>query len=157
MNHALQSLTISPAGLNCNQLLAEWRWIVPENDTPIWINLFGDWAFASPDGVVHFLDLIEGTYSPIASSTLMLDIALRSEENRNRWLLADWVEICIERSLLLARNQCYGWIKSPILGAQFEFSNIQVFDLIVYESLMGQVHRGHRRRENRECYQRSGC
>jgi len=55
--------------------------------------------------------------------------------------MADWVGICRERGLFLSNGQCYGWKVAPVLGRKFEFENIQVFDLLVYECIMGQIHR----------------
>jgi hypothetical protein len=134
-------LTISAVGLETHVWLQEWRWLVPTTFSPLWLNAFGDWVFTSRDGSIHFLDLIEGTFTPVAPSMNALSELLKSIENRNRWLMADWVGICKERGLHLNQGQCYGWKLHPILGGKFEFENIQAFDLGVYESITGQIHR----------------
>lgn len=136
-----KELTISLEGFDHHQLLAEWRWLVPETMSPLWLNRFGDWALKSPDATVYFLDILEGTFNCIASSELALNSLLESEENRNKWLMADWAGICGTRALHLSSGECFGWKIAPILGGKFEFSNIQVFYITVYESIMGQLHR----------------
>jgi hypothetical protein len=138
---AKKELFVSLDGLNIEQLLAEWRWLVPETMKPLWLNSFGDWMLEAPDGQIHFLDLLEGAFNCIAPSKRILHEMLQEEENRNRWLMAEWFQICNERRLFLARGQCYGWKVAPIIGGKLEFLNIQVFDIAVYECIMGQVHR----------------
>jgi hypothetical protein len=136
-----QKLIIPAVGLETKRWLAEWRWLVPEVFSPLWLNCFGDWVFASRDGEIYFLDLLEGSFKSISPSNQVLSGQLNREENQNRWLMADWVGICRERGLLLSNGQCYGWKVAPVLGGKFEFDNIQVFDLLVYECIMGQIHR----------------
>ncbi|SRR6266487_2493946 len=140
-NESWKELTIPPDGFDCQQLLAEWRWLVPETMKPLWLNTFGDWMLESPDGKIYFLDLLEGTFNCIAPSDQVVRERLEQEANRNRWLMADWFELCNERGLFLRTGQCYGWKIAPILGGKFEIQNIQVFDILVYESIMGQVQR----------------
>ena len=134
-------LTKSAVGLPTSIWLKEWRWLVPQGLSPLWLSAFGDWAFCSSDGKIHFLDLLEGTLNCISGSAQELDSLLREPGNQNQWLLADWVHICKQRGLFLKRDQCYGWKAAPVIGGKFEFENIQVFDLAVYQSIMGQVHR----------------
>ena len=136
-----QHLVISAVGLQTKKWLMEWRWLVPDSYTPLWLNAFGDWTFSSKDGEIWFLDLLEGSLVRLATSGDKLNELLQCEGNRNRWLMADWVTICEERGLRLAREQCYGWKTAPVLGGAMEFSNIQVFDMGVYQCIMGQVHR----------------
>jgi hypothetical protein len=140
-NTEWQKLIIPAVGLETRLWLAEWRWLVPEAYSPLWLNAFGDWAFVSRDGEVYFLDLLEGSFKSIAPSNQALSNQLRAEEKRNRWLMAEWVDICQEKGLTLSHGQCYGWKFAPVLGGKFEFENIQVFDIQVYECIMGQVHR----------------
>jgi T6SS immunity protein Tdi1, C-terminal len=136
-----QKLTISLEGFDCSRLFGEWRWLVPESASPQWLTGFGDCAFTFPDQAVFFLDVLEGTFNRVAASERDLDSFFQSGENRNRWLSADWFDICNQRGLFLGQGQCYGWKVAPILGGKFEFSNIQVFDIEVYESITGQLHR----------------
>jgi len=53
-----QKLIIPAVGLESKRWLAEWRWLAPEFFSPLWLNCFGDWVFASRDGEIYFLDLL---------------------------------------------------------------------------------------------------
>jgi hypothetical protein len=134
-----QHLTIPVERLDSQRLLKEWRWIVPNDLLPLWLTSFGDWAFKSQDGQIYFLDILEGSLSYIAPSARDLDAFFQGEENQNRWLMANWVAICADRGLFLSSGQCYGWKVAPVIGGKFEFLNIQVFDIAVYECIMGQL------------------
>ena len=136
-----RKLTIPLDGLSVDDLLKEWRWLVPATMTPLWLSAFGDWAFVGQDKRVFHLDILEGSFGPIALFESAMTELLESEEMRNRCLSADWFEICNKRGLYLGPGQCYGWKVAPILGGEFNFSNIQVFDVLVYETIMGQLHR----------------
>lgn len=138
---AWRKLTIPLSGLGVEDLLKEWRWLVPATMSPLWLSAFGDLAFMGQDKRVFLLDILEGSFGLIAPSELAMTELLESEEMRNRCLSADWFETCNSRGLYLGPGQCYGWKVAPILGGEFSFSNIQVFDVLVYETIMGQLHR----------------
>ena len=85
------------------------------------------------------MDLLEGTNICSAESKDEFDHLCKSEENQNRWFMADWVAICHESGLIPSETQCLGWKVHPILGGKFEFANIQLSDLAVYECVVGQL------------------
>jgi hypothetical protein len=134
-------LTIPFAGLDTDALLSEWRWCVPEDYTPIQMTRFGDWFFADPKQRVHMLDLIEGTLHEVAESISAYNELKDTPEKQGEWFLDGFVFRCVEEGLLLDAAQCYGWRVHPMLGGKFDFENIQVFSLSVYQSLMGQIFR----------------
>jgi hypothetical protein len=136
-----KELVISVDKTSFQHLLSEWRWLVPQNILPLWLSPFGDWMLRYEDGKIYFLDILDGSISLAAQSEHALNNLLQNEANQNRWLMSDWVGICRDRKLLLAQGQCYGWKLAPILGGKFEFQNIQLFDISVYECIMGQIHR----------------
>ncbi len=39
------TLTIDAKGLDCDRLLSDWRWLVPEALRPFSLTMFGDWFF----------------------------------------------------------------------------------------------------------------
>lgn len=136
-----KALTISPETIGSKEMLSEWRWLSPNKINPIWLNTFGDLALETDDWKIFFLDRLEGTFFPLVPSKQSFDEIFNDEQSRSRWLMADWFQICNERGLSLGLGQCYGWKLAPALGGKFEFENIQVFDLTVYQSIMGQIHR----------------
>ena len=41
-------------------LLEDWRWLVPEELTPLFLTTLGDWIFGASDGSIWTLSLLEG-------------------------------------------------------------------------------------------------
>jgi len=121
------------------RFLGEWRWLVPNGYCPGMLTNFGDWILTSPTEDVYFLDALEGTLDRIAPSETALNQLLLDAENRNRWFMADWVGICHNRGLILKSGQCFGWKLHPVFGGKFKCENIQVFDILVYQCLVGQL------------------
>jgi hypothetical protein len=132
-------LTISLLGLDTEALLRDWRWLVPQEFAPVQMSKFGHWFFTDPVGRVHNLDLIEGDLQEIAPSIADYNRLKDLAENRTEWFLDGFVFRCDAEGLKLGPGECYGWRVHPMIGGKFEFENIQVFSLSVYESLMGQL------------------
>ncbi len=134
-------LNIEIANLNLADLLAECRWLVPADYTAIQMTKFGDWFFADAVGRVFFLDLIEGNLCQVASSIAEYNQLKNTSEKQSKWFLDGFVFRCDSEGLLLHEGECYGWKVHPMIGGKFEFANIQIFSLRVYQSLMGQLWR----------------
>ena len=132
-------LTIPLSGLDTDALLRDWRWLVPGEFTPVQMSKFGHWFFSDPGGRVHYLDLIEGDLRQIAPSVGEYNRLKDVAEMRAEWFLDGFVFRCDAEGLRLGCGECYGWRIHPMIGGKFEFENIQVFSLLVYQSLMAQL------------------
>jgi len=122
-------------------LLAEWKWLIPESDTPLFISAFGDWVFGKPDGSLWVLSLLEGTYEQVARNSNDYNLLNKSEKWLNQVFIAGWLPIAIENGLAPSKSECLGWKLHPLLGGKFAVANLQVFSMLVYQSIMGQLHR----------------
>lgn len=132
-------LNIELSNLNLADLLAEWRWVVPADYTAIQMTKFGDWFFADPVGRVFLLDLIEGNLCQVASSVAEYNQLKNTSDKQTDWFLDGLVFRCDSEGLQLHEGECYGWKIHPMIGGKFEFANIQIFSLRVYQPLMGQL------------------
>jgi hypothetical protein len=112
---------------------------VPKDYTPLHLTKFGDWFFADASGHVFHLDLLEGTLSQVASSVDEYNTLKNQPDKHNDWFLDAFVFRCDREGLHLQPGQCYGWCIHPMIGGRFDFENIQIFPLSVYQSLMGQL------------------
>lgn len=141
MEPIVVDLTIDLSGLNTQELLSEWRWRVSEDYVPIQMTKFGDWFLSDPLGRVHLLELIEGTLQQVAPSVAAYNALKDTREMHDGWFFDGLVFQCVEEGLLLNEGECYGWNVHPVIGGTFEFANIKVYSLSVYQSLMGQIFR----------------
>jgi hypothetical protein len=122
-------------------LLADWRWIVPDALEPLFITALGDWIFGAPDGSLWLLEMIEGSLGRIAANGAEYNRLKASEEWLNETLMAGWFVVALGNGLAPTENQCIGWKIHPLLGGAFDKANLQLFDMTVYQVIMGQLHR----------------
>jgi len=134
-------LTIDLTGLDSNRLLADWRWIVPDDFNPIELTVFGDWFFEDSGGAVHFLDLVGGELTRVAQSRAEFAESRQLPENLAQWYMADLARSCFELGIRLPSGQCLSYKIPPVLSGKLEPENIEVCDLMVHETIMGQIHR----------------
>jgi hypothetical protein len=137
----MRPFMIEVAQYDAPSLLAEWRWLVPRADTPLFVSVFGDWVFGSPDGSLWALSVLEGTYDRIAEDAAEYNRLKKSQEWLERTFIAGWQPIAAGHGLEPTKDQCLGWKIHPLIGGEFDVSNLQVFEMVVYQSLMGQLHR----------------
>jgi hypothetical protein len=129
------------------RLLHEWQWLVPRDHTPLLVSVMGDWVFGAPNGSLWSLSLLEGDYIQIAVNADEYNRLNKSDEWLNETFSADWQSIAAGHGFEPTEDQCLGWKVHPLLGGEFTPANLQVFDMVVYQSLMGQLHRQLQRRE----------
>jgi hypothetical protein len=121
-------------------LLPEWAWLVPSDATPLFISVFGDWVFGNPDGSLSVLSLLEGVYETIADNSETYNTLKSSEEWLDQVFIASWYPIAVENGIEPSEAECIGWKVHPAMGGEFSVSNLQVFSMSVYQSLMSQLH-----------------
>ncbi len=134
-------LMIEASQYDAPSLLAEWSWLVPNTDTPLFISAFGDWVFGHPDGSLWALSVLEGTYERVAVNGAEYNTLNKSGEWLNKTFIAGWQPIAAGHGLQPGKDECLGWKVHPLIGGKLEVANLQVFSMLVYQSIMGQLHR----------------
>jgi hypothetical protein len=126
------------------EMREEWRWLVPDSDTPLFVTAFGDWVFGNPDGSLWVLSLSEGQYRQVARNSAEYNTFNKSEQ----WLIDKFPTVVLfdpaaGQGLNPTRDQCLVWKYEPIFGGRFTFdvANLVVCDMSVRQSLAGQLHR----------------
>ena len=135
-------LIIDVAGLDCDRLLSDWRWLVPDSLRPFALTMFGDWSFEDTVGRVIFLDTVAAQLSEIAPSRRAFLNERAKQENLDRWFMADLAMMCWESGLRPGPGQCLSFKIPPVLSGPLEVDNVDVCCLIVHESILAQIHRG---------------
>lgn len=128
-------------GLDADYLLSDWRWLVPNDRRPILLTAFGDWFFERPDGKVEFLDTVGGVLSVVARTTREFSELKARPENQDDWFMHELAALAWDRGLCPDFTQCLGWKVPPVIGGPLEFENLEVTDLVVHQSILGQIHR----------------
>jgi hypothetical protein len=136
-----QHLTISIEGLSFDILLADWRWLVPENFNPILMTAFGNLFLHDGSDRIHLLNLMTGELKVVAASQYEFEEACESREQRQSWFLGFLLMELKSKHGPLQKNDCYS-CKIPLsLGGQLEADNFEPVDLQTHYSILGQLHR----------------
>jgi hypothetical protein len=122
-----------------NELLSEWRWLVDDSYTPLVLTAMGDMFLTSPDGKVHFLDLMEGQFSVVSDSVKEFQEKLHDPEIVAKWFLPEVVETNMAIGMTLGAKECYGMGIPAFLSGKLEPDNIEPIDVYVYYSVTGQL------------------
>jgi len=128
--------SVNLAGIDADELISEWKWTVPIGLKVAAVTKFGDCFLISEDNRIIFLDTLDGSLFDCGEGDLLSDDFVETHRER---FSADWIEVCVQRGVLLEAGQCYGWKVLPIIGGQFAFENIGVFSVRVYEAVTGQL------------------
>lgn len=121
-------------------MLPQWFWLVPSDSSPLLITLFGDWLFGNPDGSLSVLSVLEGTYEKVANNSEDYNELNKSSDWCDEIFISSWLPIAIENGINPIEGECIGWIVHPIIGGEFSVSNLKIFSMSVYQSLMSQFH-----------------
>lgn len=142
----LRPLMVEASKYKIDDLLAEWHWLVPSSDTPLFISAFGDWVFGNPDGSLWALSVLEGNYEQVAQNAIEYNTLNKSAKWLEDIFIAGWLPIAASHGIEPTEDECLGWKVHPLIGGKFEVDNLQIFSMFVYQSIMGQLHRQLRQR-----------
>ncbi len=135
-------LIIDISDLDCERLLSDWRWLVDKTYQPFLMTIFGDWFMESPNGSVFMLDLVSGQLNMISQSISDFDKEKEKLDNLDEWFMADLSYLCHDKGLCPGVGQCLSYKIPPILSGELIPENIDVADIMVHQSIMGQIHMG---------------
>jgi len=130
-------LTIKTDGLPFDTLLADWRWLMSPDFTPVLLTAFGDLFLRDKSGWIHFLDLMSGEFKPVAESQEEFEMLCEDRERRRNWFIGFLLTEIRKLRGDLEVGQCYS-CKIPLsLGGQLEPDNFERSDLQVHYSVLG--------------------
>ncbi len=132
---------VRPTSEQLVHALTDWQWLPGVAAlTPLAVTALGD-VFLHGSGAVWFLDTIDGTLTQEWDTVQDLQAQLNTAEGQDRFLLAGLVVSAHERGLRPNEGQVLMLSVPPILGGQIDVENLEVYDLSVALSLLGQIHR----------------
>ncbi len=134
-------LLITASEYDVAELREQWKWLVPDVDTPLFISAFGDWVFGRPDGSLWVLSLLGGTYEEVARNATEYNTLNKQVEWVEHVFIASWQPIAEAHGMVPETNECLGWRLHPCFGGKLEVANLQIFSMRVYQSIIGQLHR----------------
>ena len=136
----LNDLTVNFRTLKREDVLSAWVWLIGAHRLPVLVTAAGD-AFVqdAATGEVFFLDTAGPELVDIASSVAEFEKLLRDAEFVTEFFDPVKIQHLQKKGLKLGPLQVYSYKKALVLGGKNELSNIEVSDLSVHFSLLGQI------------------
>jgi hypothetical protein len=85
--------------------------------------------------------MLEGSLTQIAANAAEYNARKADDAWLDENLMAGWFAIALGNGLAPSSEECLGWKIHPLIGGAFDKANLQVFNMKVYQLLMGQLHR----------------
>lgn len=123
------------------QLLEDWNWLIGADNRPVVITTMGDaFVLNEKTGVVSFVDTLEGRLKPIANS---LDAFYKrldeDQEFVEEYFSTQLLHDALARGMKAGVHQVYSFKEPPVLGGAQTAENLEISDLAVHFSLLGQI------------------
>lgn len=134
-------LTVSLNGVDLDELLSEWRWLIDESYEPVVITALGDLFLRHDDGRIFWLDSGWGQLTEVASSADEFKQLMGQPDNANEWFIPQLVGDILTAGQQLGPGQCFTYKQPPVLGGVIEPDNFEPSDLQVHFGILGQIHR----------------
>jgi len=137
----MNDLTISPEGVDMANLLDDWKWAMPEGMRPVLITAVGDVFAQGESGAVYFIDAVEGKVSSVAEDGSTFQELLSDKQFVTEYLFPARIVQFREVGMTLGPQQVYSHKKPLVLGGEDSADNVEVTDVSVHVSILGQIHR----------------
>lgn len=141
MSLNMNDLTVNPGNLDRESFLSDWDWLLDKSMMPVLITAAGDVFVQSQSGSVHFLDTVEGSINDVCANGSEFEEKLKNIEFVHQFFYPQIILDMRNNGLTLDQGQCYSYKKPLVLGGQDDIDNIEVTDVAVHVSIMGQIHK----------------
>jgi hypothetical protein len=132
---------LSVADLDVERLLADWRWLCPQEVTLIDRNAFGDLFLRDDEGKVFWLDVAIGSLLLIADGEAQfLNLCDDPDKSEKRFAKSDELAAA-ERGLIPGSCQCIGFSVPLVFAESGSPDTAYVTDIYDYVGFLGDLHR----------------
>ena len=136
-----QELAVDLTGQSSDDLLSEWRWLVPETHELRMVSTLGD-AFVQDDtGAIHWLDVGGAALTRIADSADDFFRLRQQPENADAWFAPQLVGALLEGGQRLEPGQCFSYTIPLTLGGEFVPGNFSPFSLVAHFDGLAKIQR----------------
>ncbi len=137
----LNDLTVNFEHLKSDEVLSDWRWLIGSSKNPVLLSASGD-AFIQDinDGTVYCLDTAVAEIHKVANSIDEFQQLLSDKEFVVNYFAVKMVGDLIKSNINLQNGQIYTFITPPVLGGEYTLENVEVTDIEIHFSLLGQIH-----------------
>jgi hypothetical protein len=133
-------LAVSPDGVDFEDLLSDWRWLVGEEYHPVVISAMGDLFLRHDDGRIFWLNSGWGQLTELAESADEFKKPMVQPNNAGNWFIPKLVGDLLSSGKKLGPGECFSYKIPPVLGGEIDLDNFEPTNLFVHFSILGQIH-----------------
>lgn len=128
-------------GLPSDALLANWRWLCPQDVLLVAVDAFGDLFLQDAQGAIFRLDVCGAQLEPISETRNEFESGARSYDLRKKWFYEDVAVALWEHGLSVSKGSCLGY-KTPIVFVQSTgaAANVYIARIEEYVPFLGDLH-----------------
>lgn len=141
MTLSLAQLTKDISTIDQNDILSEWRWLLPEVVSVLIVTCMGDMFVEDKNGNILFLLYDGGDVEIVAESKEELESLLKDDEKFDNWFLPALFEKMVAAEKHLKDNEVYSLKMMGILGGKYVVENIEPTDISVHFGLTGLINK----------------
>jgi hypothetical protein len=127
--------------LDVERLLADWRWLCPQNLTLIARSVYGDLFLQDHEGRVFWLDVAVGRFTEVADSEKEFLERANAPEAREEWFGESDERSGAEKGLIPGPGECIGFSVPLALAEGGSSDTPYIADLYEHISFLGDLHR----------------
>lgn len=134
-------LAVDLTGYTSEDLLSEWRWLVPEDYRLRMVSTLGDAFLEDMDGKIYWLDTGGAELHCIAKDRAEFDQLRQQPSNANEWFVPQLVGDLLSSGAILQVGQCFSYNIPPTLNGELSLANLLPTNLSVHFGTLGQIQR----------------
>lgn len=135
----LDNLTVDPTGVDFDQLLQAWRWLVGPEYHAVVITALGDLFLLDEDDKAYWLDTGWGKLTEIAGSPEELQSMIVDPRSAEEWFMPQLIGDLKLSGKDLKAGECYSYIIPPSLSGVYSVDNLEPISLESHFSILGQM------------------
>ena len=136
----IKDLTVNINHLSETDFLSDWRWLIGAERLPVLVTIAGDVFLQDKGtGAVDFLDTVEGKVCEVAKSDSEFESLLNEQAFVVEHFSVRLVAPLLQEGDRPAAGQVFSFKKLPVLGGEYDRSNLEVTDISVHFSIAGQI------------------
>jgi hypothetical protein len=132
-------LYIALDGQSPEEVLGPFRWLIPNNQRPLFVTAIGDLFLADLKGCVWWLDIGKGRFTSVAPSETEFWRLAQDAAHRDSWFGEDVVKQLRRSGLVRGMQECFCFKMLPMLGGTYDSSNFKSVDVLTHLKIWGPI------------------
>jgi hypothetical protein len=134
-----KDLIVDQIGINIDEILEDWRWLIPEHHTLLLVSALGDLFLLANNQSVFWLDTGSALLTKVSDSIDEFNDLVHNVDNVNEWFCPELIAGLKAQGITLGNQQCYSYKRPLTLDGTMDPANFEPADISVHFSVLGQL------------------